>query len=147
MDEDKDVFAELAKVKSDPKPIKIEAENEEEPEEEKEEADGQLTVDVFQDKDHIVIQSPVAGVKEEDLEVHITNESVSVRGTRERNDTVDDKNFFYQECFWGSFSRSIILPEEVDADRSSAALKNGVLTVKMPKLNRQKVRKVRVKTS
>jgi HSP20 family protein len=141
---EKDIFVELAKVKSAPAPLKIE---DDEPVAimESDDAEGQLTVDVYQDGENIVVQSTVAGVKPEDVEVSITSESVSVRGKRERTKEVEEKDYFYQECFWGSFSRSIILPYEVDPDKSTATIKDGVLTVKMPKLNRQKAKKVKVK--
>lgn len=139
---EKDIFVELAKVKSAPAPLKIEEAPALEMEED---AEGQLTVDVYQDGDAVVVQSTVAGVKPEEVEVSITPESVSIRGKRERTTEVDEKDYFYQECFWGSFSRSIILPYEVDPDKSTATIKDGVLTVKMPKLNRQKAKKVKVK--
>ncbi len=134
---------ELAKVKSEPKPLQIESK--EENFEFDEESEGQLTVDVYQDKESIVVQSTVAGIDPEDLEINITNESVTVKGRREKLEKIEDKDYFYQECFWGKFSRSIILPEEVDPEKSTAALKNGVLTIKMPKLNRKKAKKLKVK--
>ena len=141
---EKDIFVQLAKVKSAPAPLRVE---EDDPVAiaESDDAEGQLTVDVYQDGDNIVVQSTVAGVKPEDVEVSITPESVSVRGERERTKEVEEKDYYYQECFWGSFSRSIILPYEVDPDKSTATIKEGVLTVKMPKLNRQKAKKVKVK--
>lgn len=137
-----DIFAELAKVKSQPMPLKIRSE---EPTIGELDEEGQLTVDVYQDKDNIVVQSTVAGVNPDDLEIHITNESVTIRGKRERNEKIEDKDFFYQECFWGAFSRSIILPAEVDAEKSVAALKNGILTIRMPKLDRSRAKKLKVK--
>ncbi|MBI4034202.1 MAG: Hsp20/alpha crystallin family protein [Candidatus Brennerbacteria bacterium] len=138
-----DIFVELAKVKSEPKPLHIETEDKNF--ELDDESEGQLTVDVYADKDYIVVQSTVAGVDPEDLEINITNESVTIKGKREKTEKIEDKNYFYQECFWGRFSRSIILPEEVDPEKSTAALKNGVLTVRMPKLNRKKAKKLKVK--
>ncbi len=138
-----DIFVELAKVKSEPKPLRVETKDDKF--EIEEESEGQLTVDVYQDKDSIVVQSTVAGVDPEDLEINITNESVTVKGRREKIEKIEDKNYFYQECYWGRFSRSIILPEEVDPEKSTAALKNGVLTIKMPKLNRRKAKKLKVK--
>ncbi len=145
--ENKDnMFVELAKAKSSPVPLKIETEGDPAEFDAEDEGEGQLTVDVFQDKEDIVVQSTVAGVNEEDLEVNITNESVTIRGKRERMDRIEDKDYFYQECFWGRFSRSIILPTEVDPEKSTAVLKNGILTVRMPKLNRQKAKKLKVKS-
>lgn len=138
-----DIFAELAKAKSQPMPLKIKSE---EPSlNEENESEGQLTVDVFQNPDEIVVQSTVAGVSPDDLEIHITNESVTIRGKRERSEKIEEKDYFYQECFWGSFSRSIILPAEVDSEKSTAVLKNGILTIKMPKLDRSKTKKLKVK--
>lgn len=141
--DEKDIFVELAKVKGTPAPLKMveEAPALIEPGEE----EGQLTVDVYQDGDHIVVQSTVAGVKADDIEVSITPESVVIRGRRERTKEVEEKDYFYQECFWGGFSRSVILPYEVDPDKSTATIKEGVLTVKMPKLDREKAKKVKVK--
>jgi len=107
--------------------------------------EGQLMIDVYQTDNEIIIKSTVAGVKEEDLEVNITAESVTIRGQREREEKIEDKDYFYRECFWGSFSRSLILPQEVDPDRSTAVLKNGILIIRMPKIERQKIRKLKVK--
>lgn len=110
-------------------------------------SDGQLTVDVYKDGDFIVVESTVAGVDPDDLDINITSESVTIKGERERNNEVDDENFYYQECFWGSFSRSIILPEEVDPDESEANFdKNGVLEIRMPVLKKSKAKKLEVNT-
>lgn len=143
---EKDIFVELAKVKGAPAPLKVEEEDAA-PMALEDDAEGQLTVDVYKDGENIVIQSTVAGVKPEDVEVSITPESVAIRGKRERSSEVEEKDYFYQECFWGSFSRSVILPYEVDPDKSTASIKDGVLTVKMPRLNRQKAKKVKIKSS
>ena len=109
-------------------------------------SEGQLTIDVYQTPDEIIIESPIAGVDSEDLDVHIASESVTIRGKRERAQTIEEEDYFYQECYWGRFSRSIILPQEIDPDKSEATIKNGVLTIKMPKLNRSKTRKLKVRT-
>lgn len=132
-------------------------ENESEPEEnyndeadnssEEEEQEGQLTVDVFQDDTNVVIQSTIAGVSPDDLDVSITNDMVTIRGERRRSYDVDEENFFYQECYWGTFSRSIILPVEIDADRAEAKIKNGILTIRIPKANAAMTRKLKVKAT
>lgn len=137
------IFAELAKSRTESKPVAKEREEDEFSIEE--EAEGQLTVDVYQDKDNIIVQSTVAGVAPEDLEVNITNESVTVRGKRERMERIEDKDYFYQECFWGRFSRSIILPIEVNPEESTAVLKNGVLTITMPKMSKRRAKKLKIK--
>src|SRR3989344_5568421 len=138
------VTADLTKSHSSvaPKEIKIEEETELEGFEDNE---GQLTIDVYQTPTEIVVESTIAGVNPEDLDIAINNESVTIRGTRQRETKIREEDYFYQECYWGRFSRSIILPQEVDSDNATAALKNGVLTIRLPKLNRQRAKKLKVK--
>ncbi len=112
-----------------------------------EEQEGQLTVDVFQDDESIIIQSTVAGVSPDDLDVSITNDMVAIRGERKAQHNVDQEDYFYQECYWGTFSRSIILPVEIDADRAEAKIKNGILTIRIPKANTAVTRKLKVKAT
>jgi len=111
------------------------------------EQEGQLTVDVFQDDQNIIIQSTVAGVSPDDLDVSITNDMVTIRGERRRMYQIDPDDYFYQECYWGTFSRSIILPVEIDADRAEAKIKNGILTIRIPKANTAVTRKLKVSGS
>ncbi len=140
----RDIFVELAALKTEPAPLLKVSTNKAG---NLSEGEGTLTVDVYQDEDYIIVQSTVAGVKDDDLEINITNESVTIRGARERKDEVKEKDYFYQELFWGTFSRSIILPQEVDPENSTATLKNGILTIKMPKMTRGKSKKLKVKSS
>lgn len=108
--------------------------------------EGQLTIDLYQTPDEIILESPIAGVKPEDLDISITNESVTISGKREKERKIKEEDYFYQETYWGKFSRSIILPQEVDAEKSEAAVKNGVLSVRLPKLNRQRSKKLKVQS-
>ncbi len=94
---------------------------------------GQLAVDVFQTKDEIVIKSTIAGVRPEDIDISINNDMITIRGKRDKDHEVADEDYFYRECYWGGFSRSIILPCEVKIDRIKATMKNGVLTITLPK--------------
>lgn len=112
---------------------------------EQENEEGQLTVDVYQTPNEIIIQAIVAGVKEEDLDVSITQDMVTLRGKREDGRRIERENFFYQELYWGSFTRSILLPQEVDPDEAEAVLKNGLLTIRLPKLDKERVQKVKIK--
>lgn len=109
------------------------------------EREGQLAIDVYQTADAIIVESPIAGVNGDDLDINITNESVTVRGRRERRKEVAEDDYFYQECYWGRFARSVILPQEIDPDKAEASIKNGVLTIVMPKVTRQKQKKLKVK--
>ena len=117
-----------------------------EPEEMPEE-EGELTVDIYDKGDSIVIQSTVAGVKPENLDVSITSDSVTIRGRREREEEAHEENYYYKELFWGTFSRSVILPEEIDDDAAEASLKHGLLTIRLPKKRRGVVQKLKVKVT
>lgn len=106
---------------------------------------GRLTIDVYENEDEIVVKSIIAGVNTEDLDINITSDSVSIRGERSHDEEVHEENYFYQECFWGAFSRSVILPTEIDPDKADATLDNGILTIKLPKLTKTQQKKLKVK--
>lgn len=109
------------------------------------EPEGQLTIDLYQTDKDIVVQSAVAGVKPEDLDITIEKDRVSIKGRRENMIEESSKNYFYQECYWGRFSREIIIPAEVDGSRADASIKEGVLTIRIPKIEKDKRRKIAVK--
>ena len=111
------------------------------------EDEGELTVDIYDTGDSIVIQSTVAGVKPEDLDVSITSDTVTIRGRRERQEQVHEENYYYKELFWGTFSRSVILPEEIEDDAAEATLKHGLLSIRLPKKRRGVVQKLKVKAA
>ena len=107
--------------------------------------EGQLTIDVYQTEEEIIVESTIAGVDPDDIEIDATSDSVTIRGERQKSAEVMNADYFYQECFWGRFSRSVILPQEVDPDKAYSSLKNGVLTVHLPKINKDRARKISVK--
>ncbi|MBI2039295.1 MAG: Hsp20/alpha crystallin family protein [Candidatus Niyogibacteria bacterium] len=107
--------------------------------------EGQLLVDVHQTPDEITVQAVVAGVKPEDLDVSITREMVTIHGKRERHREIARDNYFYQELYWGGFSRSIMLPQEVDVDAAEATIRSGMLTLRLPKLDKDRTQKLRVR--
>jgi HSP20 family protein len=109
--------------------------------------EGQLAVDVFQTPDEIIIEAMIPGVKVEDLDIAITREMVTLKGTRERHRVVEDDQFFFRELFWGSFSRTILLPQEIEPDQADAREKNGVLVITLPKSDKGKQHKLRVRSS
>lgn len=104
--------------------------------------EGRLTIDVYETDSEIVVKSTVAGVDPSDLDINITPDSISIRGSRTQEEKVSSDSYFYQECFWGAFSRSVILPTEIDPDRAKASLKKGVLTIRLPKISRSEERKL-----
>ncbi len=107
--------------------------------------DGQLTIDVYQTENDIIIKSTIAGVKPEDLDVSINNDMITIRGERKMDEEVSQENYYYQECYWGSFSRSVIIPVDVLTDKAEASLKNGILTIRLPKAVKDKVKKIQVR--
>ncbi|MBI2042425.1 MAG: Hsp20/alpha crystallin family protein [Candidatus Nealsonbacteria bacterium] len=108
-------------------------------------AEGQLTIDVYETENDFVIQSTIAGVKAEDLDIDIEDDMVTIRGERQRQAEEQKGKYYYQECYWGSFSRQVILPEEVDGSQAEASMKDGVLTLRIPKVKKTTKRKVAVK--
>lgn len=106
--------------------------------------DGCLTLDIYQTDEDIVIKSTIAGVKPEDLDVSVSNDSVTIKGYRRQEEKIEEDNYYYQELHWGSFSRSVLLPEEIDPDIAKASLVNGILTLKLPKMSRKKIKKIKV---
>ena len=108
-------------------------------------AEGQLTIDVYQNENEIVIKSTIAGVKPEDLDVSISNDMVTIKGERKNEEVVSEEDYYYQECYWGGFSRSVVLPVEVIADKADASLKNGILTIKLTKADTTKTKKIQVR--
>jgi HSP20 family protein len=112
--------------------------------EEAESEEGQLTIDVYQTDQDVVIKSTIAGVKPEDIDISINNDMVTIRGKRTKDEQINAENYYYQELYWGVFSRSVILPVEVDPDKTKATIKNGILTVKLPKSEKTKIKKISV---
>ena len=110
-----------------------------------EEEEGQLTVDVYETSSSIIIKTMVAGVKPDDLDVSITRDSVTIRGKREEDRTVSSNDYFHRELYWGTFSRTITLPEEIDVEESDAVEKYGLLILTMPKLDKHRQTKLKVK--
>ena len=109
--------------------------------------EAELTVDVYQTPDTIVVKSMIAGVRPEDLDVSITRDSVTVRGKREEERVAEDGDYFTRELYWGSFSRTVTLPEEIDVDAAEAIEKHGLLILKLPKLDKKRQSKLKVRTA
>ncbi len=108
--------------------------------------EGQLSIDVYQTPRAIVVKSTIAGVKPEDIDISINNDMLTIRGRRTMAEEVRDEQYLFRECYWGSFSRSIILPTEIDTDKIEAELENGVLTIVLPKAKAAKQVSVKVKS-
>jgi HSP20 family molecular chaperone IbpA len=110
-------------------------------------AEGQLAVDVFQTASEIVIRAFVAGVRADELSVSISRDMVVLEGSRAAREQISEDDYFNQELFWGSFARKILLPEEIDVENSSASAKDGLLTLILPKLDKARQTKLKVKVA
>jgi len=107
--------------------------------------EGQLPVDMYQTPNEIVIRAFVAGVRPDELNISISRDVVEIQGSREVREQVVHDDYVFQELFWGSFTRSITLPEEIDVDTATANSKDGLLVLTLPKLDKMRQTKLRVK--
>lgn len=108
-------------------------------------SEGELTVDIFETEKNIVIQSAIAGIDADDLDISIEKDMVAIKGKREKCLEEKVENYFCQECYWGKFSKEIILPVETDTANAEAVIKNGILTITVPKIKREKIKKLGIK--
>lgn len=111
-----------------------------------EEEEAQLTVDLYQTQTDIIIQAMIAGVQPDNLSITITRDMITIKGKREENHSINNENYFVQELYWGAFSRTISLPEEVDPEEAEAVEKHGLLIIKLPKINKEKKTQLKVKS-
>lgn len=111
---------------------------------ESEDLPGQLAVDVYETKERLVVKARTAGVNKHDLDVSISDNTLSIRGTLSAGNEDDVVNYFVQECYWGEFSRSIALPVPVKEEEIEAVLKDGVLTISFTKVKQDTVKKIQV---
>ena len=107
--------------------------------------EGALNIDMYQTKDNVIIKSTIAGVRPDDIDITVANDMVTIQGSRSRTEKIADEDYFYQECYWGGFSRSVIVPVDIDSEHIEADLKDGILTVIVPKAAKAKTKKVKVK--
>lgn len=105
---------------------------------------GQLAVDVYETREKLVVKGRVAGVNKSDLDVSISDNTLTVKGTLSAGSEEGVENYFLQECYWGEFSRSLVLPVPVKEDEIEAVLKDGVLTISFSKLKQDTVKKIEV---
>lgn len=109
-----------------------------------ESVEGQLAVDVYQTPHDMVVKAPVAGVDEANIDITVQPDQVTIRGERVEEREVEEENYHTHECYWGAFSRTVVLPAEGDAEGARATFKNGILTVRVPKAHKTQAVKLRV---
>lgn len=123
-------------IKDDKKNHWIEEENDE----------AELSVDVFQTPTDIVIKTMVAGVKNEDLEITIGRDVITIKGKRTEEHNIDDDNYFIKELYWGKFTRTISLPQEIEPEYAEAVEKHGLLTIRIQKVDKEKKNTIKIKS-
>lgn len=111
-----------------------------------EEQEAELTIDLYQTPGEIIIQTMIAGVHPDNLSINITRDSITIRGKREENQSINKENYFVQELYWGTFSRTMSLPEEVNPEEAEAIEKHGLLIIRLPKIDKNKETKLKVKS-
>jgi HSP20 family molecular chaperone IbpA len=111
-----------------------------------EEQDAELTIDLYQTENEIIVQAMIAGVHPDNLSINITRDNITISGKREENQSISRENYFVQELYWGTFSRSISLPEEVNPEEAEAIEKHGLLIIKLPKIDKNRETKLKVKS-
>ncbi len=109
-------------------------------------ADSELSVDVYQTQDEVIVKAMIPGVKKEDLEINLTRDSVTLKGVRKEDKIVADDDYFHRELYWGSFSRTINLPHEVDIEHAEAIETQGILTIKLPRVDKDRQMKVKIRS-
>lgn len=108
---------------------------------------GELVVDVYETGAEFVVLAAIAGVQIKDIDISLEKDMMIIKGNREDPHTIPDKKYFYQECYWGPFSRKVVLPENVDVENAAAEMDKGVLTIKIPKTEKPNGAKIGVKSA
>jgi len=110
------------------------------------ESKGRLAADIYETETDFCIQSPIAGVSQEDIEIFVESNVLIIRGERTESDSTPDKKYFHKECYWGPFSRQTMLPDDVNTQKIMASFKKGILVIKIPKKKEEK-RKISIEMS
>ena len=113
---------------------------------EQETAQPALAVHVHQTATDLMIQTMVAGVKPENLDLNIARDMITIAGRREENRNIDEENYFIKELYWGKFSRTISLPHEVEPEEAEATERHGLLTIRLQKVDKEKKANIKVKS-
>jgi len=110
------------------------------------EEEAELAVDLYQTPSHIVLQTMVAGVRPDDLDISITRETVTISGKREGPRNISDEDWSSRELYWGAFKRVVSLPAEIETEEAEAVENHGLLIIRMPKIDREKKMKIKIKS-
>ena len=104
----------------------------------------ELSIDLYETDDDIVLQSTIAGIKAKDLDISIENNMLIIKGNRKKPESDSFKKYLYQECYWGPFLKKIILPEKIDSNKIKAIVEEGILTVRVAKIEKKNKKKIEI---
>ena len=104
-----------------------------------------MSLDIYHTDKEIVILAPIAGITQDDIKVSVTDDVLIIRGERKAAEEIAEENYYTKECFWGGFSRSIVLPVEADTKNISATFENNVLDIRIPKVEIEHTKIIKIK--
>ncbi len=108
--------------------------------------EGELSLDVFQTPDEIIVKTMIPGVRKDDMDISISRDSITIRGSRKEDRVIPDQDFVVRELYWGTFSRTVQFPHEVDIEHAEATENQGMLTIKLPRIDKDRQTKLRIKS-
>lgn len=103
------------------------------------------SLDVYEEKDSVVVKAELPGMKKEDVEVNLAGETLTIKGEKKEDKEVKEDDYYRRERSYGSFLRTVALPSEVKSDEIKASFKDGVLEIRMPKTEEAKKKSISVK--
>ncbi len=108
--------------------------------------EGELSVDVYQTPDEIIVKAMIPGVRKDEMDISISRDSITIRGARREDKTISEDNYVVRELYWGTFSRTVQLPHEVDIEQAEAIENQGLLTIKLPRVDKDRQTKLKIKS-
>ncbi len=106
--------------------------------------EGELSIDAYETDDEIVVQSTIGGIESKDLDISVDGDMLIIKGQRQSAEQIDAKSYILKECYWGSFSKKILLPQKVKISQAKAIVENGILTLRIPKTEKSSSLKIEV---
>jgi HSP20 family protein len=108
--------------------------------------DGELSVDVYQTPDEIIVKAMIPGVRKDEMDISISRDSITIRGSRKEEKNISEDDYVVRELYWGTFSRTVMLPHEVDIEHAEAVENQGLLTIKLPRVDKERQAKLKIKS-
>jgi HSP20 family protein len=103
------------------------------------------SIDILEDKGDIVVKAELPGVKKEDIDITLTDDTITISGEKKKEEEVKKKDYYRYESSYGSFCRTFSLPSEVQSDKAKTKMKDGILEIRIPKTEEAKKKEVKVK--